>query len=215
MINKMELHFYPASHSLLVKDKSSVKSRFTAYGGPASLGMDPRMQEEPTTAGTYLIHSAKPYHTPTWPMSRIVWGTPLRDMPKHSDVWYQLPGGKWGSVKKDIRISRLQLIRLYKAMYGWSRVPDKWVFNDFGPIAIRWFEDLNGNEKLDGNEKLSGQMFHTTPDNEAEHALGKAVNLGSSHGCIHLKPADRDSLFSMGAFDPKTKFVVHGYDEKP
>jgi hypothetical protein len=211
----MELHFYPGTHTLLVKDKSKVKSKFSAWGGPATRGTDSYMAEEPTTPGTYLIHSSKPYHTPTWPMSKIVWGTELRDMPKDSDVWYKLPGGKWGSVKRDIGISRMKLIKLNKELYGWSRVPEKWVFNDFGPISIRWFKDLNGNEELDGNEKLSGQMFHTTPGNEAEQALGKPVELESSHGCIHLKPADRDSLFSLGAFNPKTKFVVHEYDEVP
>lgn len=211
----MELHFYPGIHTLLVKDKNTIKSRFSAYGGPAKMGNDSRMAEQPTTAGTYVIHSAKPYHTPTWAFSKITWGTPLRDMPKESDVWYQLSGGKWGSVKRDIRISRMDLIRLYKQLYGWSRVPDKWVFNDFGPIAIRWFKDLNGNNELDGNEQLSGQMFHTTPANEAQQALGQSVDLESSHGCIHIKPADRDTLFSLGAFEPKTKFVIHGYDETP
>jgi hypothetical protein len=211
----MELHFYPGTHTLLVKDKNKTKSRFVAFGGPPTMGTDSRMPEQPTTPGTYVIHSAKPYHTPTWAFSKIAWGTPLRDMPKESDVWYQLPSGKWGSVKRDTRISRADLIRLYKYLYGWSRVPDKWVFNDFGPIAIRWFKDLNGNNELDGNERLSGQMFHTTPKNEAQQALGQTVELESSHGCIHIKPADRDTLFSLGAFDPKTKFVVHGYDEAP
>jgi hypothetical protein len=211
----MELHFYPGAQTLIVKDNNQVKKRFAAWGGPASMGSDPRMPEQPTTPGSYLIHSAKPYHTPTWTFSKIKWGTPLRDMPANSDVWYKLPGGKWGSVKKDIGVSRMQLIRIYKDMYGWSRVPNKWVFNDFGPIAIRWFEDLNGNGKMDGKEKLSGQMFHTTPVNEAEQALGKPVNLTSSHGCIHIKPADRDALFSLGAFDSGTRFVVHEYDEIP
>lgn len=211
----MELHFYPGTHTLIIKDKKLVSKRFSAWGGPPSMGSDPRMPEQPTTPGSYLIHSAKPYYTPTWTFSKIKWGTALRDKPTDSDVWYQLPGGKWGSVKKDIGISRMQLVRLYKEMYGSSRVPDKWVFNDFGPIAIRWFEDTNANGKLDGNEKLSGQMFHTTPINEAQHAQGKPVNLEPSHGCIHIKPADRDTLFSLGAFDPGTRFVVHKYDENP
>lgn len=80
-------------------------------------------------------------------------------------------------------------------------------------MAIRWFKDLNGNGVLDGKEALSGQMFHTTPDNEAQTANGEKVILAPSHGCIHLKPADRDRLSALGAFKPGTKFIVHRYDE--
>lgn len=94
------------------------------------------------------------------------------------------------------------------------KVPATWVFNDFGPIAIRWFKDTNGNKVLDKNETLSGQMFHTTPQNEAENSLGKTIQLGPSHGCIHLNPRDRDTMLNLGAFKPQTTFVVHNYNEK-
>lgn len=211
----MELHFYPGPHLLLVKEKNLSKYQFSAWGGPASMGTDIRMPEEPTWPGTYLIHSAKPYSTSTWLLSKIVWGTLLRDKPKSDDVWYELPSGKWGSVKKDLKISRTEVIRMYFKLYGQMRVPPKWVFNDFGPVAIRWYKDLNGNKKLDASEKLSGQMFHTTPANEAEHAQGKPVKLVSSHGCIHLKPGDRDKLMAIGAFRQGTVFVVHSYHESP
>lgn len=137
------------------------------------------------------------------------------DKPKRNDIWYELRNGRWGSVKNDIGIARTDLIRLYFSMYGQMKVPNKWVFNDFGPIAIRWFKDVNGNGKLDESERLSGQMFHTTPDNEAQQALGQTVTLSSSHGCIHLKPADRDRLLSVGAFSPGAVFIVHKYHEKP
>jgi hypothetical protein len=101
------------------------------------------------------------------------------------------------------RITRQDIVDLHKDLYGTGTVPSTWIFNDFGPLAIRWFKDLNGNRKLDGRERLSGQMFHTTPENEAQQALGKPVLLGPSHGCIHLKPADRNKLFQQGAFKPK------------
>jgi len=105
-------------------------------------------------------------------------------------------------------------VNLYFKLYKLRRIPPAWVFNDFGPVAIRWFKDLNGNKILDGKERLSGQMFHTTQFDEAAHARGLPVNLKPSHGCIHLKPADRDRLFSVGAFKPKTPFIVHKYNEK-
>lgn len=102
----------------------------------------------------------------------------------------------------------------HKELYGKKLVPETWVFNDFGPIAIRWFKDLNGNKVLDGKERLSGQMFHTTPDNEAEVVLAAPVRLTPSHGCIHLKPNDRDRLFTIGAFKRGTSFTVYKYHER-
>lgn len=147
-------------------------------------------------------------------MSKIRWGTRLLDKPGLNDIWYQLPSGKWGSVKNDIGAQRQEIIELFNTLYGQRVVPAKWVFNDFGPIAIRWYKDVNNNKVLDGHERLSGQMFHTTPVNEAQHARGLPVTLEASHGCIHLKPKDRDVIFSLGGFKPKTVFVVHKYHER-
>lgn len=210
----MELHFYPGQNLLVVLKGSKVVAKYEAMGGPASIGSDPRMAEEPTWPGEYVIDKAHPYNTPTWLMSRIKWGTPLKDMPGKNDVWYQLRNGHWASVTKDFSISRKELMDLYFNLYGVRKVPDQWVFNDFGPVAIRWFKDLNNNKRLDDNERLSGQMFHTTPVDEAQYARGLSVGLTPSHGCIHLKPADRDKLMSLKAFTPGTRFVVHEYHEK-
>ncbi|VAX31055.1 hypothetical protein MNBD_NITROSPIRAE01-2074 [hydrothermal vent metagenome] len=172
------------------------------------------MPEEPTWPGKYVIEMAHAYRTPTWTMSRIKWGTPLRDMPAKNDVWYLLKGGNWGSIKNDHKITRNEIIRFNKDLYNMRSVPKTWIFNDFGPIAIRWYKDLNANRILDGKEVLSGQMLHTTPENEAQHARRLPLKLGHSHGCIHLKPQDRDRLFSIGAFKAGTPFIVHKYDEK-
>jgi len=209
-----ELHFYPGQNLLIVKDKGMVVGRYEAWGGPSTIGNDPRMAEEPTWPGVYVIDKAHAYRTNTWPLSRITWGTQLKDMPAKNDVWYQLPGGQWGSIKSDHKISRTDIIKLYYDLYNVRMVPKKWVFNDFGPIAIRWYKDLNNNKILDKNEHLSGQMFHTTAENEAETARGLPLNMMASHGCIHLKPAERDRLFALGAFKSGTQFVVHQYYER-
>lgn len=210
----MELHFFPGQNLLAVKKDKNYTSRYEAWGGPSSMGDDPYMAEEPTWPGTYIIHGSQKYVTPTWAFSKIKWGTRLRDMPQINDIYYELPSKKWGSVKKDTGISRKDIVQQYQMYYGKMKVPNQWVFNDFGPLVIRWFRDLNNNKVLDKNERLSGQMFHTTPINEAEHAQGKKVSLMPSHGCIHLKPADRDILLATGAFQPKTIFVVHKYNER-
>ena len=185
------------------------------------MGQDPVMPERPTTAGSYLIDMAHAYRTPTWALSAIAWGTRLRDQPSadpaKSDVWYQLRSGQWGSILKDKDIDRKSIIEFNEALYGEDvtpKVPKTWIFNDFGPIAIRYFKDLNKNGILDGNEVLSGEMLHTTPDNEAQHKRGRSVRLHPSHGCIHLKPADRDTLFAIGAFRRGSPFIVHKYTDR-
>ena len=129
-------------------------------------------------------------------------------------VLYQLPSGAWGSILKDFGITPANIKKRNDELYGIKAVPGTWIFNEFGPVAIRWFKDLNGNKILDGKERLSGQMFHTTPYDEMRHTKKKPVRLVASHGCIHLKPAERDILFAIGAFKPKTDFIIHAYNEK-
>lgn len=210
----MELHFYPGQHLLLVRRAGHIRARYEAWGGPAAKGSDPRMAEEPTWPGTYYIHSIESYRTDTWPMSRIRWGTALQDKAELDDVWYRLRNGAWASVRKDHGISRTEILRAHQRTHGTLKIPATWIFNDFGPLAIRWFRDLNGNRQLDRHESLSGQMFHTTPDNEAEHQRRHPVRLLPSHGCIHLKPADRDELIAMGAFAARNVFTVYRNDER-
>ena len=212
----MELHFYPGQKLLVVKEEGVPKMSFEAWGGPSSPGSDPQMQEIPTTAGTYVIHSVHSYSTPSWPMSKIKWGTRLQDIPSQKDVWYKLHSGKWGSVKKDIGIGRNELIDYYYKLYEKRMVPKSWVFNDFGPLSVRYFKDINNNLTIDEDkgERLSGEMIHTTPENEAQANTGKKVQLAPSHGCIHIKPQDRDVLIGMNAFKPGMLFIVHKYSEK-
>jgi hypothetical protein len=207
-----ELHFYPGQNLLVLQQSGTVLGVFDAAGGPSSQGTDPYMPEEPTTAGSFVIGESKPYHTPTWPMSKIDSGTRLMD--KGGDVWYELPSGKWGSVQKDLGVSRDEIKNEYEALYGVNKVPDTWVFNDFGPKATRWFKDSNGDGLLNGSERYSGQMFHTTPVDEALHARGKSITLESSHGCIHIKPEDRDKITALGGFQPGTQFIIHDYSER-
>jgi len=90
----IELHFYPGLNILVVKKEGKVIKRYEAKGGPASMGSDPNMAEEPTWPGLYYIDKAHAYRTPTWSYSKIKWGTKLKDMPAKNDVWYQFPNGR-------------------------------------------------------------------------------------------------------------------------
>ncbi|HVT08035.1 MAG TPA: hypothetical protein VHO67_11295 [Polyangia bacterium] len=109
----------------------------------------------------------------------------------------------------------------YERLYGRTglydpdgdRIPDRWVFNDFGPWAVRYFADKNRDGRLDGGERLSGEMIHTTPEDEAQNARGERVHLAESHGCIHVSPRGRDKLLAVGAFQPGTELIIHTYQE--
>jgi hypothetical protein len=89
-------------------------------------------------------------------------------------------------------------------------IPDVWVLNDFGPVAINYFRDPNRNRKRDPGEKAMGEMIHTTPDDEGQTDQGKPVQLSFSHGCIHVRPADLARLLRGAAFKVGELIVVHG-----
>lgn len=231
-----ELHFYPGHYPptevnirgsgasrgpglLVFLDGKTVLYRAQAYGGPSKKIVDsPNPDYTPTPAGTFVLLAPETYWTRSWLFSEIRWGTKLMDRPAEFDVWYLLSNkqGKetWASIKRDFGITRAEIQSYHKALYGISRVPKTWVFNAFGPIAVRFFRDDNNNRKLDGKERKEGAMFHTTAENEAEVARKVALNMKNSHGCIHLKPTDRDALIGMGALRAGMTLVIHGYHEK-
>jgi hypothetical protein len=164
--------------------------------------------------------------TRTWEYSKIAWGTPLRVVTANGlrVLMYRtdLVHPRWRRVQDvvpDATIARLQA--LYADLYGDSHiydsdrdnVPDRWVFNDFGPFAVRYFRDRNRDGRLDNGETLSGEMIHTTPQDEAQTAKGQRPLLGESHGCIHVSPRGRDKLMRAGAFQRGIELVIHEYAE--
>ncbi len=188
--------------------------RVPAWGGPARPKSNGPMVANPTPPGRYIIYGVETYRTQTWPYSRIPWGTRLLDKPELKDIWYEFRPNQWASLTKDWStwgygtLTREDIINDHYQLYGQKSVPATWVFNDFGPLAIRFFKDTNHNGILDQNEKLSGEMIHTTPKNEAQYRRHQPVTLEESHGCIHIAPRDRDQLNLMGAFTRGTPLVI-------
>ena len=79
-----------------------------------------------------------------------------------------------------------------------------------------WAEQrLGKNRRRDANERLSGEMIHTTSINEGQsyQSNGREVYLFDSHGCIHIKPIDRQKFLDAGAFRKGTTLIIHSYDE--
>ena len=213
MSAKKELHFYPGEKRLVLLEGSRVLVSAEAWGGPEHVILHKNaMAQGPTDAGRFVIGWVGKYHTGSWPWSKIQWGTALRDI--STDVYFENSSGTWSSIKKDFGITRDAIIKQHYALYGKKNVPPTWIFNDFGPQAIRYYVDSNRNGKQDKSENLSGEMFHTTPDNEAQQARGQSLHMTESHGCIHMKPLERDTLKNKGAFDLGRTLIIHSYTDR-
>lgn len=213
------LHFFPGPKVLLWRVDGKVELRAEAWGGadPDPANPDPTMEPQRTTPGRYVVHSYAPYRTNTWSLSKLRWGTPLKVV--SGDVYYatgKSGAGAWrklSDLMPGMTPARLQ--KAHRILFGKDVVPDTWVFNDFGPKAVRYFRDKNHNKKLDSDEgeALSGEMIHTTPDNEGQVVKGEAVTLAPSHGCVHVNPVERDKFHAAGAFKRGTDFIIHKYTE--
>jgi hypothetical protein len=78
-----------------------------------------------------------------------------------------------------------------------------WLLNDFG----RWGWNL----RRHGHR--SPYFIHTTPEDEAATAAGRAVFLANSHGCVHLIPLERDRMMAQRFLKEGTEFEVRRYGE--
>ena len=232
------LHFFPGTKTLIWVVPGMAPVVAPAVGGEEPKpgdSVDDVMTPHRTTPGSFVIHSYRPYHTKTWQLSRIAWGTALKaeGSPRKREVYFRSGGHPphWRLVRHLVPMATTKWIRwAYSTLYkdNTSRydkdgdgIPDRWLFNDFGPFAVRYFRDANNDGKLDGDEHLSGEMLHTIQLNEAQDASNKAagkivrpITLLPSHGCIHVAPKDRDRFRNAGAFDRGTPFIVHPYGEK-
>lgn len=124
--------------------------------------------------------------------------------------------GKWFELTTLTGLKRIEIEKYYETLYGTKKLPKSWVFNDFGHNTCYYFTDKNKNRRLDKKkgEKIHGEFFHTTPDDEANTKGGKPVFLTESHGCIHIKPIDIDTMTSKGYMKKGNTVVIHRYDEK-
>lgn len=52
-----------------------------------------------------------------------------------------------------------EITQYYKSLGYRDSFPDKWVFNDFGHISIKYFEDRNGDRKLSKGESVMGILY--------------------------------------------------------
>jgi hypothetical protein len=206
-----------------IDDKLS--ATFPACAGPS--GPPTRDQgghlKTQTPAGQYVLGSPEHHVTGGWPLSSIPWGAQLRHR-DDGDVEWSMDGVTWrpatgpegtltlaGIVfrSKDLRRplsdnEKQQVMEQYRAwldpVVGAMDVTYRQ--NDFG----QWAWNLN-----QPAGRWTSYFVHTTPNDEAATAAGRPFLLSNSHGCVHIRPADRDVMMRNGWLEAGIPFFVVPY----
>lgn len=196
---------------------------YDGHGGPSSevMGGDGHAMTS-TRAGRYVVGAIEKHvsYGKYKAMSGIAWGTEMRVvndviMIKKGAAWIKLTdvNSEWAKYKTNQKGVTDFIKSEYHRYYQKYMVPDRWVFNDFGHVSVKYFTDLNNNWKRDGKESFLGDFFHTTPGDEARSARKLPVTLSESHGCVHVKPLDIDTLIGNGYIKVGHTIEVHPYNE--
>ena len=86
------------------------------------------------------------------------------------------------------------------------------------PGTLRPTYDLNAFGEWSWNLTQNGARtqyyLHTTPDDEHATKAGTAFQLQNSHGCVHVKPADRNAWKDKGYFKAGNNVYIAHYGIK-
>lgn len=229
---KLRLVFYPGDRG--VKNGTTLGTIYVVGGGgeqyeacggpPPGSGYADRggHTADETPAGIYVLDYKEHHTTMNWPMSVIPWGAPLRL--EGGELEYQVKG-KWiratgpdGTVTKASllfaqRTHRRALSEAEKAEVVTSTrdymieavgpLPAIYQLNDFGEWAFN----------LTRGGSRTAYYVHTTPDDERATREGRPFELTQSHGCVHVRPADRAEMMQKGYLKKGVTFEVRRYDE--
>jgi len=212
---------------------------FSAVGGPSKLHKaSDGFWAGPTDAGTYRISHCGRHSSPSYKAwSTVKWGSDIKEERGEIKVMHN---GHWQSLRLVAPgVTRDMLIDQNKAKYNLSDLPKKWLFNDFGHMTCYFYKDTNNNGRLDRGlgEEIHKEYFHPTPIGEAYEAAindfkarGEQAKVddftdrygrhwngdgNTSHGCIHLKPSDIDTMITAGYLKSGNLVRVHKYSAKP
>src|SRR6185312_1437440 len=194
--------------------------RFDVAGGPATARPIADIGGHTATrtpAGRYVLDHAERHTTLGWPKSVLPWGARLREV--HEVVQYEV-GGRWIDASGPSgTVTRAYLIFSAKSRQPMSplvasRHARQMFYDDDGNLAARW----EGNDfgKWSWNLKLGRHrtvfFIHTTPLDEA---MGSGdLELRQSHGCLHIKPKDRDIMVLKGYLREGTTVIVKRYEDR-
>lgn len=207
----------------------TIVAEYEARGGPKEKfkGEDRHIHSS-IPPGDYVLSAALKYTTPNWPNSCIPWGAKIRETSDH-EIEYN-PGSGWihatGSPQATMNVAaRNLLVRINErplnadeeaALNDFAKlffdvdpkhrtgtIVSVWQRNDFGEWAF----------SLQQGGKKSGFFIHTTPEDELT-PKGTAVQLDYSHGCIHMRPVDRNEAKDKGYLQKGAILHVAAFDAK-
>jgi len=189
-----------------------IVATYDAVGGPrVPIKGGDGLTMGPTDQGNYVMAYCGRHTSPTYRYwSRIPWGASLKEEKGVLKVFVK---GRWQPLRNFTPATKNEILDRHEALYGVRKVPPKWVFNDFGHMTCKFFRDKNRNRRLDAGEKIHPEYIHTTPDDEAQSAMGAPVILVESHGCVHVKPKDIDEMGKKGYLKAGNSVIVHKYTE--
>ncbi len=217
--------------TIYVQVAGKVVASYEACGGPdiaESIPDEGGHSHDATPAGKYVLSGPERHTTKNWPTSVVPWGAPIR-LRDDNIVEYQVAGqwrvatGPSGTVSQANELFfRRRLKKALKPeekeLAAWvarnifepnpkvpmAAVVKEWKRNDFGPWA---FNMKKGGER-------TAYYVHTTPADELATEHNEPVQLAHSHGCIHIKPADRDEMMKAGYLAKGVEFEVRKYTDK-
>jgi hypothetical protein len=170
-----------------------------------------------TPAGRYSLDRAEHHTTQGWPKSVVPWGAQLRE--EREIVQYNI-NGRWldasgpkGSVTRAFLMfsakSRQPMSPLVASRFARQIFYDTngvlmsvWQGNDFG----KWSWNL----KMGRHRTVF--FIHTTPQDEA--AVSSDFDLLQSHGCLHIRPRDRDTMVAKGYLQEGITVIVKRYEDR-
>jgi lipoprotein-anchoring transpeptidase ErfK/SrfK len=220
---KLDNHGDKVSGTIYVVVAGQVVKRYLARGGPKVAYKDGKHWARPTPAGTYTLGQRHHHVTNRWYLSTIAWGAEIRKdksgivQYKERGFWKPATGPKGkmrraylAEMEKPPTAEKLERKELewfdVNGKYPIGEVVKTWKRNDFGKWAFGLFRQ---------GSKSTDYYIHTAPNDEEDSEADppQLISLSESHGCIHVKPGDRDEMWQAGYLAEGNTFVVKGYDE--
>ena len=166
---------------------------------------------DPSKAGTYKLGQGKSVITKSWSTSQIAWGAPLRE--HGGNIEFKNPGENWRvAVRGDEPELGIEKKEFYEDE-AQTMLSPTWRKNDFGETGFR----------VEGSP---GLFVHTSPDTEEalkeecaaqgtdeQHVVHQEMQLGHSHGCLHVDPYDRNRWMRTGYLQKGVTIVIKKYED--
>jgi predicted heme/steroid binding protein len=172
-----------------------------------------------TPSGLFVLGSAEHHNSKNWPSSVVPWGAKIRE--RDEIVQYELghawraASGPHGDVTAALilfahrsgrHLNRDVAGRQAREMFydRAGALMSEWKWNDFG----KWSWNL----MRDGHRTV--YYIHTTPDDEEASDADLTFELQQSHGCLHIRPKDRQKMMDAKLLRAGVVVEIRPYGER-